>query len=125
MAGKWTSVGLRVGPTQVAHPSFVTSVDPTEACNSGPLGAIIIASQAPIQRPRKCRMPDPDRSAPSVSDADPNATTGVGLGSTSMVPATATHRYALRDEIAKGGTGVIYRATDTTLGREVAVKVLK
>jgi serine/threonine protein kinase len=28
------------------------------------------------------------------------------------------------DEIAHGGMGVIWRATDTTLGREVAVKVL-
>jgi serine/threonine-protein kinase len=29
------------------------------------------------------------------------------------------------DEIAHGGMGVIWRATDTTLGREVAVKVLQ
>jgi Tfp pilus assembly protein PilF len=29
------------------------------------------------------------------------------------------------DEIAQGGMGVIWRATDTTLGREVAVKVLQ
>jgi serine/threonine-protein kinase len=36
-----------------------------------------------------------------------------------------TQRYALHDEIARGGMGVIYRATDLTLGREVAVKVLQ
>ena len=33
-------------------------------------------------------------------------------------------RYQLLAEIAHGGMGVIWRATDTTLGREVAVKVL-
>ncbi len=33
-------------------------------------------------------------------------------------------RYQIIDEIAHGGMGVIYRATDTALGREVAVKTL-
>ena len=34
-------------------------------------------------------------------------------------------RYLIRDEIARGGVGVIYSATDKTLSREVAVKVLQ
>jgi serine/threonine protein kinase len=34
-------------------------------------------------------------------------------------------RYQVQDEIARGGMGVIYRATDTALDREVAVKVLQ
>src|SRR5262245_3984349 len=33
-------------------------------------------------------------------------------------------RYSLQGEIARGGMGTIYRATDCVLGREVAVKIL-
>jgi len=35
------------------------------------------------------------------------------------------HRYRLESRIATGGMGEVWRATDTALGREVAVKVLK
>src|SRR4051794_30628337 len=34
-------------------------------------------------------------------------------------------RYTLTDRIAVGGMGEVWRATDTLLGRQVAVKVLK
>jgi tetratricopeptide (TPR) repeat protein/tRNA A-37 threonylcarbamoyl transferase component Bud32 len=61
-----------------------------------------------------------------AADGDPNATTRVGPASTlATPPPAASERYALRDEIARGGMGVIFRATDTTLRRELAVKVLQ
>jgi serine/threonine protein kinase/tetratricopeptide (TPR) repeat protein len=40
-------------------------------------------------------------------------------------PSSAADRYVLGDEIAHGGMGVVFQATDTTLGRKVAVKVLQ
>ena len=42
-----------------------------------------------------------------------------------MEPITSVGRYAFGTEIARGGMGVVYRATDTVLNREVAVKVLQ
>ncbi len=67
-------------------------------------------------------MADPHSTA---SRPDPTASPGrtESTQTTAVVP-PAAGRYDLRDEIARGGMGVVYRATDTALGREVAVKVL-
>jgi serine/threonine protein kinase len=40
-------------------------------------------------------------------------------------PALLGNRYRLGDRIAAGGMGSVYRAVDETLGRRVAVKVLR
>jgi serine/threonine protein kinase len=65
-----------------------------------------------------------------VSD-DPTRETTLALqdvvptpGSGSSRP-TVAGRYQLLDEIARGGMGIVYRARDTVLDREVAVKVLQ
>jgi tetratricopeptide (TPR) repeat protein/tRNA A-37 threonylcarbamoyl transferase component Bud32 len=73
-------------------------------------------------------MPEPTPPAAPLTQsvADPaTATGGRAPALPSRPPPAGTGRYLLGEEIAKGGMGVIYRATDTVLGREVAVKVLQ
>ena len=40
-----------------------------------------------------------------------------------MIGRTLSH-YRIQEEISRGGMGIVYRALDTSLDREVAVKVL-
>src|SRR5262245_9386761 len=70
------------------------------------------------------RVAAPDAGTASV--ADPAATSG-GESSPARPaasPSNPANRYVLGEEIARGGMGAVHRATDTVLGREVAVKVL-
>ncbi len=66
-------------------------------------------------------MTDPDDATQAISGANAHDAAGFGRG---LTQTAAAGRYTLGKEIARGGMGIIYRATDHVLGREVAVKVL-
>ncbi len=61
---------------------------------------------------------------PSPDDTGSQAS-GIWAGKSPEAASSASRRYQLLDEIARGGMGIIYRATDTVLNRDVAVKVLQ
>jgi hypothetical protein len=60
------------------------------------------------------------------SVAEPDVTTNTASTTANTTQSHASsERYQLSEEIARGGMGEVYRAHDTVLNREVAVKVLQ
>jgi eukaryotic-like serine/threonine-protein kinase len=69
--------------------------------------------------------PQPDRADLTGDFSFPDPAPPRSVAAPAAPPRLNAGRYEMLDEIAHGGMGVIWRATDTTLGREVAVKVLR
>src|SRR4051812_47886057 len=63
---------------------------------------------------------------PKATPDHHDLTTAGDLAGAGPLPATTrVDRYVLDDELARGGMGVVYAATDTVFDRPVAVKVLQ
>jgi eukaryotic-like serine/threonine-protein kinase len=69
--------------------------------------------------------PEPDRADLTNDFSGPDPAASVSVAALASPLPLNAGRYQMLAEIAHGGMGVIWRATDTTLGREVAIKVLQ
>jgi serine/threonine protein kinase len=115
-------------PREDEFASLLAAFD--EALAQGFAGAAARQEQAPQElRERFARGADCVRLLGQLWPAPaPTASGSSGPGRDTVVetgaPPTSPPGYELRDEIGRGGMGVVYRARDIALNRDVAVKLL-
>ena len=68
--------------------------------------------------------PDDDTQERTLVQVTPPRFTSDGMPLSASSPLGSIGRYVLEAEIGRGGMGIVYRATDESIGRDVAIKVL-
>ena len=69
--------------------------------------------------------PEPDRADLTREFSAPGPVVSVSAAREAASPQLQAGRYEVLDEIARGGMGVVYRAHDPAVNRDVAVKALQ
>jgi serine/threonine protein kinase len=101
------------------------SVPATAPLGSGPLGSSLLGS-APLGAAPFGSQAQPHSSHPSPPSGAAHGTAGSGITlAAPLTPGQVIGRYIIERQVGAGAIGVVYLAVDKTLGRRVALKVLR